>query len=173
MEIPSLLSTESASSSTERNLAAAEAAVRAYCGWHIAPTVIEDVVLDGSGTRSLFLKTLRLRDVIAAEVSGVPVDVTTLEWSEAGFLRADGIFPDRLRSVKLTIQHGFDSAADVAQIIRDIAGRADNAPGGVVREQAGAVSITNSLTAPGVAGGVVLMDHERRMLDKYRLPGRL
>jgi hypothetical protein len=67
MEIPSLLSTESASSSTERNLAAAEAAVRAYCGWHIAPAVIEDVVLDGSGTRSLFLRTLRLRDVIAAE----------------------------------------------------------------------------------------------------------
>ena len=173
MEIPSLLSTESASTSAERNLAAAEAAVRAYCGWHIAPTVIEDVVLDGSGTRSLFLKTLRLRDVIAAEVSGVPVDVASLEWSEAGFLRADGIFPDRLRSVRLTIEHGFDSAADVAQIIRDIAGRADNAPGGVVREQAGGLAISNSLTAPGVAGGVVLMDHERRMLDKYRLPGRL
>lgn len=170
MEIPSLLSAGSASPT---NLEAAEAAVRSYCGWHIAPAVIEDVVLDGTGTRSLFLKTLRLRDVISAEVSGVPVDVTALEWSEAGFLRAPGIFPDRLRSVRVTIEHGFDSAPDVAQIIRDIAARADMAPGGVVREQAGAVSISNSLTAPGVSGGVVLMDHERRMLDKYRLPGRL
>lgn len=169
MEIPSLLSTESASTQAERNLAAAEAAVRAYCGWHIAPTVIEDVVLDGSGTRSLFVKTLKLRNVLAAEVSGVAVDVTTLEWSEAGFLRADGVFPDRLRSVKLTIEHGFDAVPDVAQTIRDIAARADSSPGGVVREQAGAVSITNSMTASGVSGGVVLMDHERRMLDKYRI----
>lgn len=173
MEIPSLLSTEGASTQAERNLAAAEAVVRAYCGWHIAPSVIEDVVLDGSGTRSLFVKTLKLRNVVAAEVSGVVVDVATLEWSEAGFLRAPGIFTDRLRSVRLTIEHGFDTAPDVAQIIRDIAARADAAPGGVVREQAGAVSITNSLTATGVSGGVVLMDHERRMLDKYRLPGRL
>lgn len=173
MEIPSLLSTESASTQAERNLAAAEAAVRSYCGWHIAPSVIEDLVLDGGGTRSLFLKTLKLRNVLAAEVSGVAVDVATLEWSEAGFLRAPGIFPDRLRSVKLTVEHGFDTAPDVAQIVRDIAARADAAPGGVVREQAGAVSITNSLTATGVSGGVVLMDHERRMLDKYRLPGRL
>ena len=170
MEIPSLLS---AGSANPTNLEAAEAAVRSYCGWHIAPAVIEDVVLDGTGTRSLFLKTLRLRNVLAAEVSGVLVDPSTLEWSEAGFLRAPGIFPDRLRSVKLTIEHGFDSVPDVAQIVRDIAARADAAPGGVVREQAGAVSITNSLTATGVSGGVVLMDHERRMLDKYRLPGRL
>lgn len=170
MEIPSLLS---AGSAKPTNLEAAEAAVRSYCGWHIAPAVIEDVVLDGTGTRSLFLKTLRLRNVLAAEVSGVLVDPLSLEWSEAGFLRAPGIFPDRLRSVKLTIEHGFDSVPDVAQIVRDIAARADAAPGGVVREQAGAVSITNSLTATGVSGGVVLMDHERRMLDKYRLPGRL
>lgn len=173
MEIPSLLSPESASTQAERNLLAAEAAVRSYCGWHIAPAVIEDVVLDGTGTRTLFLKTLRLRNVLAAEVSGVVVDPLTLEWSEAGFLRSPGIFPDRLRSVRLTIEHGFDAVPDVAQVIRDISARADSAPGGVVREQAGAVSITNSLTATGVAGGVVLMDHERRMLDKYRLPGRL
>lgn len=172
MEIPSLLPTESASQ-PERNLAAAEAAVRAYCGWHIAPAMVEDLVLDGTGTRSLFLKTLKLRNVVSAEVSGEVVDVATLEWSEAGFVRAPGIFPDRLRSVRLTVEHGFDAVPDVAQIIRDIAARADAAPGGVVREQAGAVSITNSLTATGVSGGVVLMDHERRMLDKYRLPGRL
>lgn len=172
MEIPSLLPTESVSQS-ERNLAAAEAAVRAYCGWHIAPSVIENLVLDGSGTRSLFLKTLHLRNVVSAEVSGEVVDVSTLEWSEAGFVRAPGIFPDRLRSVKLTIEHGFDAVPDVAQIIRDIAGRADASQSYVVREQAGAVGINSSMVAPGVSGGVVLMDHERRMLDKYRLPGRL
>jgi hypothetical protein len=73
--------------------------------------------------------------------------------------------------VKLTIEHGFDEVPDVASMIRSIAARASASPTGVVREQAGAVSISMSMVAPGVSGGVVLMDHERRMLDKYRVTG--
>ena len=172
MAIPSLL-LDVAGSQEQQDLEAAEAAVRSYCGWHIAPAIIEDLVLDGSGTSTLFLKTLRLKDVTAAEVSGTALDVAGLEWSEAGYLRKPGGWPDRLRSVKVTAVHGFDAAPDVAAIVRAIAARASASPMGVVREQAGAVSIGFSLTAPGVSGGVVLMDHERRMLDKYRLPGRV
>lgn len=168
MAIPSLLPSVSAG-----DLAAAEAAVRKYCGWHIAPVVEEDFVLDGTGTSSLFVRTLRLVDVIAATVDGVAVDPLTLEWSEAGFIRTSGVWPDRLRSVRLTVSHGFESVPDVAAIITAIAARASASPMGVVREQAGAVSISMSLTAPGVSGGVVLMEHERRMLDAYRISGRL
>jgi hypothetical protein len=170
--IPSLLPPAGASQE-QQDLAAAEAAVRAYCGWHIAPVIVEDMVLDGSGTSTLFLKTLRLKDVTSVELSGVVLDVADLEWSEAGYLRQCGRWPDRLRSVKVTAEHGFESALDVAAIVQAIAARASASPTGVVREQAGAVSIGFSLTAPGVSGGVVLMDHERRMLDKYRLPGRV
>ena len=172
MAIPSLL-LDGADSQEQQDLEAAEAAVRSYCGWHIAPVVTEDLVLDGSGTSTLFLKTLRLKDVTAAEVSGTVLDVAGLEWSEAGYLRTAGAWPDRLRSVRVTAVHGFESAPDVAAIVRAIAARASASPMGVVREQAGAVSIGFSLTAPGVSGGVVLMEHERRMLDKYRLPGRV
>lgn len=172
MAIPSLLPAAGASQE-QLDLDAAEAAVRSYCGWHIAPVIVEDLVLDGSGTSTLFLKTLRLKDVTAAEVSGTVLDLLTLEWSEAGYLRRYGTWPDRLRSVKVTAQHGFESAPEVAGIVRAIAARASASPTGVVREQAGAVSIGFSLTAPGVSGGVVLMDHERRQLDKYRLPGRV
>lgn len=173
MEIPSLLSVDPSASQEVRNLRAAEAEVRRYCGWHLAPVITEDLVLDGSGTRTLFLRTLKLRNVVSAEVSGVPVDVSTLEWSEAGFLRAPGVFPDRLRSVKLTVEHGFYMLPDVEQIIRDVAGRANASQSYVVREQAGQVSVSASMVASGVAGGVVLMDHERRLLDAYRLPGGL
>ena len=168
MAIPSLLP-EPGASQEQLDIAAAEAAVRAYCGWHVAPVITEDLVLDGSGTSTLFLRTLRLLDVTAAEVSGTVLDVTGLEWSEAGYLRSPGKWPDRLRSVKVTISHGFDDVPAVAAIVRAIAARASASPTGVVREQAGAVSIGFSLTAPGVSGGVVLMDHERRMLDKYRI----
>lgn len=172
MEIPSLLSTGSASQE-EDDLAAAEAVVRKYCGWHIAPVAREELVLDGTGTSSLFVKSLRLVNVLAAEVDGTVLDPATLEWSEAGFLRTSGVWPDKLRAVKLTIDHGFEDVPDVAGIVRAIAARASASPTGVVREQAGAVSIGFSLTAPGVSGGVVLMDHERRMLDKYRIGARL
>lgn len=172
MDAPSLLPQASADPTVD-DLAAAEAVVRKYCGWHVAPVIVEDLVLDGSGTHSLFVKSLRLVNVLSASVDGVALDVSTLEWSEAGFLRVPGRFPDKLRSVRLTIEHGFDSAPDVVAIVRAIAARASASPTGVVREQAGAVSLTMSLTAPGVSGGVVLMDHERRMLDKYRIGGGL
>lgn len=171
MDAPSLLSTPSADPAQD-DLAAAEAAVRKYCGWHVAPVIIEDLILDGTGTASLFIKSLRVVDVLAAEVDGTVLDPATLEWSEAGYLRIPGVWPDKLRAVKLTVEHGFNDVPDVVAIVRAIAARASAAPTGVVREQAGAVSISNSLTAPGVSGGVVLMDHERRMLDRYRLPGR-
>lgn len=170
MAAPSLLPPVSASRATDY-LLAAEAAVRAYCGWHIAPVILEDVTLDGTGTRSVFVKTLRLVAVTSATSDGTVLDPLTLEWSEAGFIRSESVWPDKLRAVKLSIQHGFDSVPDVAEIIRAIAARAESAPTGVIREQAGAVSISNSMVAPGVSGGVVLMDHERRMLDRYRIVG--
>ncbi len=172
MALPSLLPV-SAGSTEQQNIDAAEAAVRAYCGWHVAPVMVQSLVLDGSGTASLFVPTLRLTDVTAAEVSGTVLDVADLEWSESGYLRAAGVWPDKLRAVKVTIEHGFDAVPDVAAIVLAIAARASASPTGVVREQAGAVSVSMSATAPGVSGGVVLMDHERRMLDKYRLPGRV
>lgn len=171
MEIPSLLPPASANP-VQQDLIAAEAAVRAYCGWHIAPVITEDIVLDGSGTSSLFIKTLRLKNIVSAEASGTVLDPETLEWSEAGFLRTPGVWPDRLRSVKLTIEHGFDDAPDVAAIIRAVAARASASPGGVVREQLGGRAVSLSMVAPGVAGGIVLMEHERRPLDRYRVSGR-
>lgn len=172
MDVPSLLSTPSADPTTD-DLAAAEAIVRKYCGWHVAPVIIEDLVLDGTGTGSLFIKSLRVVGIHSAEVDGTVLDPETLEWSEAGYVRTSGVWPDKLRAVKLTVEHGFDEVPDVVSVIRSIAARASASPTGVVREQAGAVSIGFSMVAPGVSGGVVLMDHERRMLDKYRIGGRV
>lgn len=170
MATPSLLPPVSADRNVDY-LAAAEAAVRAYCGWHIAPIITEDLVLDGSGTRTLFVKTMRLLDVTAGTSDGVVLDPLTLEWSESGFVRSTSVWPDKLRSVRLSVMHGFEVVPDVAEIVQAMAARAASAPSGVVREQAGAVSVSNSLTAPGVSGGVVLMDHERKQLDRYRITG--
>ena len=168
MSVPSLLSTPSADRNTDY-LAAAESAVRAYCGWHIAPVVTEDLVLDGTGTRSLFVNTLRLVDVTAASIGGDVLDPLALEWSEAGFIRNPAGWPDKLRAVRLTVTHGFESVPDVAEIVREIAERAALSPGGITREATGPFSASFSSTAPGVSGGVVLMDHERKQLDRYKI----
>ena len=169
MSIPSLpVSPET--DPAQRRLAAAESRVRRYCGWHIAPTIEQNILLDGSGKTSLFVPTLKLKSVDSCKVNGVVVDVSTLEWSENGYLRRPCGWPDKLRSVELTITHGFEEAPEVAELILEIAERAGTAVGGRTREQAGGVSISNALVAPGVSGGIVIMDHEKAVLDKYRLP---
>lgn len=154
-------------------LAAAEAAVRAYCGWHIAPNITEDVILDGSGSRHVLLPSLHVTDITAASNGGAVLDPLDLEWSETGIVRAQGCWTSRLRGVRMTIEHGFESVPDVVEIVRAIAGRAASSPTGVTREQAGAVSVSFATVAPGVSGGVVLMAHEREMLDRYRIMGRV
>ena len=155
-----------------RRISAAERRVRDYCGWHVAPVIEQNLILDGSGARSLFVPSLRVLEVISCTVNGQEIDPDTLEWSGDGFLRRDCGWPDRLRSVRLTIRHGFDEAPELSEIIHEMAERAMSATGGRTREQAGGVSITNALVAPGVSGGVVLMEHEKATLDRYRLPGR-
>lgn len=153
-------------------LDAAEAAVRAYCGWHVAPVVLETVTVDGSGSEALFLRSLRVVDVTGVVQDGQELDIDGLEWSQDGFMRSPrGRWTRKLRGVTVTMSHGFDSVPDVVEIVRAISERAGVSPAGVVREQAGQVSLSYAQTASGVAGGVVLMDHERAMLDRYKLFG--
>lgn len=168
-----LLPPDGAESRAQKALKAAEAAVRKLCGWHVAPVIEETLTLDGSGTRSLFVPSLRVVEITACTVLGREVDPASLEWSEKGFLRRNGgVWPDRLRAVTLTLSHGFDEVTDVAAIVQEIADRAVSAIGGRTSETAGGVTIRNAQTAAGVSGGVVVMEHERAALEAYRVRAR-
>lgn len=83
--------------------AAACAAVRAYCGWHIAPSVTEDVTVDGSGGNIQLLPTLHLTALTSITNDGTAV--TDPEWSEAGMVR--GNWTQKLRGVTANMTHGF------------------------------------------------------------------
>lgn len=151
-------------------LAGATTAVRRYCGWHIAPVITETVVVDPPGGNNLQFRTLRLVDVDEIRVHDVPLDSDRFDWSELGDVQLrSGRWPRRYRSVEATITHGFESAADVAQIIRQVVANGLASPMGATREQAGMLAVSWATTAPGVSGGLSLLERDLAVLDKYRI----
>jgi len=159
-------------------LDAASSMIRRYCGWHIAPELTEDIVVDGSGGRSLSLPTLRLVDVISVTetrhntITMWPPD--EIEWSRAGVLRHVGIWTDRLRGVTASATHGFslDDVGDLTIMCATMAARAVASPFGEKQTSVGAVSVTLSAPSNGASGGVSLYADQLATLDAYRLNQR-
>lgn len=154
------------------------AAIRGVCGWHVSPVIDETMTLDGPGRDLLAVPTLQLLEVLAASqrsrgrdaVSEV-IDPLDLEWSRAGLIRSTRCWTSRLGGITLTVRHGYDGeAVGLAGVVAAIAARQATAPTGAVREQAGPLAVQWSTTAPGVAGGVALLDHEKALLAPWTLP---
>lgn len=151
-------------------LNAATVAVRRYCGWHIAPVVEEEFVLDGTGADVAMLPTMRVVDVLAFTDDGRAVDVASLEWSQKGMVRRrGGRWTDKFRGVRASVQHGYDDAPDVEQIIKQVVSAALSSPMGATREQAGALAVTWAATGVGVSGGLSLLERDLTILAQYRL----
>lgn len=155
----------------------ATAAVRRYCGWHIAPSITQTLTLDGPGGPVLTLPTMHL-----TAVASVTEDSTALaiydhlehtgdyEWSELGSVRRRGaLWTETYRGVVAEITHGFDDAPDLAQIIMQVVSAALASPMGATRESAGSFSVSWASTAPGVAGGLSLLERDLAVLSTYRL----
>lgn len=151
----------------------AQRAVRNYCGWHIAPVVTETLKLDGDGSRVLFLPSLKVVDIIAITTAGVPVLPADVDDSEAGYLElVSGCWSPRAGKTLVTLEHGYESAPeDVVAVIVSVAARAIDSPSGRIREHAGEVDIGFALVGNGVAGGIALLEHEKAILNKYRVHG--
>lgn len=159
-------------------LAGATRAVRRYCGWHIGPVWAQkNVILDGSGGTRLLVPTLMLESVDSAALlidrsSGgkwETLDTDALEWSSVGILRRSSGWPEEYRSVRLSYTHGYESVEDVAQIIQQVVANALSSPMGATREQAGQLSVSWATTAPGVSGGLSLLQRDLDVLNLYRI----
>lgn len=154
-------------------LGAASDMVRAECGWHIAPEIVETITVDGPGTRDLMLPTLHLVDVTAIDNHGTTVDPLDAEWSRDGYLRSSGRWSTRLRGITATIEHGYETVpAGLVALVCTVAARAAASPAGVVREQVGSASVTYSQVGFNISGGTALLDHEREYLAKFKIPPR-
>lgn len=148
-------------------LKAAQAAVRAYCGWHVCPQLTHTITVDSYGGRTLLLPTKHIVDVSNVTVNGV--DYTDdVQWSEAGILRlTTGMFPDGLRDVEVSLTDGYEPAAvpQIMALLVTLAKRAQIQPG-IASQSVNGASISYSTAAtPGVA----LLQSEMALLAPYRL----
>ncbi len=100
-----------------------ESAVRSlrdYCGWHIAPVVTEEVILDGPGCGILTLPTQRLVGIENVTNDGRPVEVASSDWSRTGIVR--GSWTGSFRGVMAVITHGYeDWPADLLGVLVELA----------------------------------------------------
>lgn len=172
---------------TSRLLAATLAAVRSYCGWHVTPVKTDDVVpMDGPGTQSLILPTLKLlsvgeiRERITLPGGGphetvyLPAD---LEVSRRGIvLKRFTLAPhvsypwwsSNLGSIDVKMTHGFtpEEAADFNGAVLSAIDRASTLVGGGPFKAIGPF-VYGSGTAFGA--GSQFSDAERATFDLYRL----
>lgn len=153
----------------------AQGFLRRYCGWHVADAIDEEMVLDGKGSRHMWLPTLQVNDITSVTNAGDEVDLTDdLDWSATGYLELRcGTWTQRPRQVVVTLNHGYEDIPDeLIEVIVSIASRAMSSPSGAIRSTTGPFSAEWSAVAPGVAGGLALLQHERAVLDSYKLPPR-
>lgn len=168
MSLPPILSTSPTPQDGAFWIQAATDAIRAYCGWHVAPSVTEQLTVDGSGTHALQIKSKHVTAVTAVTVDGVVIEA---DWSEAGVLtRRDGCnWPKRFRSVTVDLTHGYDTNGDLQAIIAGIAQRSAMNPTGIVVNQRAGTQGVGFATAGGAVGSAPLMQHEKDALAPYRL----
>lgn len=137
---------------------AACAAVRAYCGWHIAPSVAEEVTIDGSGGSVEFLPTLHLTALTSITSDGSTVPDP--EWSEAGMVRkGSGCWTRKYRGVVAEITHGYDECPpEVFKVVAEMV--AVSALGGISQVTSGS---HQARFEPS------LSSRQQDLLDHYRL----
>jgi len=151
-------------------LKAAHGAVRRFCGWHVAPTITDTLVLDGSGGREILLPSLRV--VTLTSVLNDGQDVTaSVDTSRAGILRlTTGCWTDRLGRITVTLTHGYylDEVPEVAAVIAGVAKRGPNS-GRVEASEAANGSSRGAALDRGAPLSIPLLAPERETLAPYRL----
>lgn len=166
----------------EPNINAANAAVRNYCGWHIAPALactLTERVLNGNGRikRAGPDVLIQLPATFVSAASSVTVDGTPFDdydLAPNGILRLfDAGWMTRKTQVVVTYTAGLSDAM-LDGLKELITGRVIHAlaqPYGVQSESAGGVSITYSASWAASASSTALPDDNRATLDAYRVRG--
>lgn len=151
----------------ESAVAAASAAVRSACQWHLCPSLPCRALVDGEGTRSIWLPTTHLEGVSSIEVLGD--DVADFQWSRIGQVIPATRVPRTLQAAVVDYVAGYDALpGDVAAIVAGAAVRAIALSFGVTSESAGGVSVSYS-SAVAAVPMPRLTEDERSTLAAYKV----
>ncbi len=148
---------------------AAEAAVRAWCGWHVSPVIEETLTLDGNGTNRIVLPSNMVHAVNELLVDGMPVE--GFSFSRDGWVQlpAGCLTPRRPGCITAVITHGWDYVPDVQKVIGDFTARAAmGTPSNIASQRAGTQYVAYA-THNGEATGGGLLSTEKALLEKYKL----
>lgn len=151
-------------------LEAASAAIRAFCGWHVAPVLACRRVADGE-RGDIWLPCAGLRSV--ESVTFGDVEQVVSGFNRLGRVRTQGSQPlGGLGNVSVTYTAGFDLDAtpDLAQVVAQrVVAQVAMGAYGVASESVGGVSVSYSGTALADAGGTFIPESARAALAPYRL----
>lgn len=152
-------------------LKAAQAAVRAYCGWHVCPSLTRTVTIDSHGGQTLLLPSKHVTALTSVQFDGMD-HTADCTWSEAGILKLhNGFeFPDDLRAVTVSMTDGFDpdEVPELEALLLTIARRAQIQPGITSQSVNGSSVSYSTANQPGVS----LFDSEKLLLAPYRIGDR-
>ncbi|MEX0687700.1 MAG: hypothetical protein WD072_03410 [Pirellulales bacterium] len=154
---------------TARQLAAAVAAARNYCGWHVTPVISgQQVILDGPGTYLLSLPTLKLTALTTVVENDIELNLNDLNWSARGLIqRRDGHYWTTLfGAISVTFSHGYASAPDFESAVLSSIAR------GAFSTDTGPRVIGPFTYSEITPAGALFTDAERAILDKYALERR-
>jgi hypothetical protein len=153
---------------------AAVSAVRAYCGWHIAPSVTETFIVDGPGRGMLYVPTLHMTAVVSLTNDGETLSVAPedLEWSGRGAIRRRSFWSYKWRGVSVEVTHGYDDFPhEVLAVAKDMALAGDRV--GASAFTSGPHQVQFGVTSAGTQAGAVGMSELQKMaIDRYRIPSR-
>jgi hypothetical protein len=160
--------------STEADrLLQAEALVRSYCRWHIAPARTETLTLPAGEGVALLLPSLMVTAVASVTVDGTALTADEYTWTEAGVLKHSTNIRWGSGTVVVEFTHGYAEAPpDVTAIVQSVAQRAVDNPGSLVRKQVGPFGDTYSQTGFNQSLPLALLDAEKDVLAAYRLAPR-
>lgn len=150
----------------------AEALVRSYCGWHIAPSRAETFSVRVAREAAILLPSLHVTDVSSVTRDGTTLEADTYWWTSAGVVTGveAGCWYGQ---VVVSFEHGYDDAPpDVTAVVQAIAQRAVDNPRSLIRKRVGPFEDGYSQTGSNQALPLALLGGERDVLDRYRIFNR-
>jgi hypothetical protein len=162
---------------TLRQLEIALAAVRHWCGWHIAPVQTVELTLDGPGGKLLVLPTLNVRSVTRVTECGEYIDLGDITWSANGRVAKRSAQPwtSEWRGITVEFTHGFDRLPDLEAVVLssiDRGGFSTVVTGGGGVKVIGPFQYDSGVRVDSGASseaGPSFTPAERTILDRYRL----